>query len=190
MKKKHSVSFPVIVFVLLMSCSLQDEPANFTGYNENNYLHTELYAVDNAGLSHTKIKDVTKQSKYFRSKFKLWSDVIPVGPNFNITVYGTGNATHLGKVDLLIEEEVTIDENIRESSATVIVTSTNGDELHFSYHCNIDVSETPDFLFTGTCEITGGTGRFANAVGELEVKKIFNWYSQEGTVTFKGELSL
>jgi hypothetical protein len=72
----------------------------------------------------------------------------------------------------------------------MIFTAANGDELHAT---NVG-SNTPTgpgtIRFTGITTIVGGTGRFANATGELSVEGTADVASTETRMTFNGWIAL
>ena len=192
MKIFNPVSFLIIALISVSSCSIQDEQLNFAELNKEvilksgeNYLDRQMNVeADNNGT----LKSAKKHSVPFKSNFVLWSDEIPTGYEINIEVYGLGTATCMGKTSLIINQIIYTTLNPWKATASVIATSANGDELHFEYVCEMDLSQTPDFIFKGTCEVTGGTGKFKNAEGDLKYNGRFNWSALTGTATINGDI--
>lgn len=129
----------------------------------------------------------------FKSVFELWSDPAIPGPTINLTVNGLGNATHMGRTKLLVSETIITTTIPWTAHANVILTAANGDELHFNYDSFIDPSEMApggnfNLIVVGQCTITGGTGRFKDASGNLTYNGIFNAATSTGTATFNGDI--
>lgn len=80
---------------------------------------------------------------------------------------GSGQATHVGAVQLLSAHCVTQMQNGSTfiSRATMTLEAANGDRLTGEYSGFITRSDAGVFTFEGTYFITGGTGRFVNASG-------------------------
>lgn len=80
---------------------------------------------------------------------------------------GTGQATHLGAVQMLSAHCVTSMQNgstfISDSQMTL--EAANGDRIFGQYTGFITRSDAGVFTFEGTYFITGGTGRFVDASG-------------------------
>ncbi len=95
---------------------------------------------------------------------------------FTTITDASGTATHLGKIAFHCEHCVTA---TGDMSGSAVLTAANGDEVRATY---TGTSTPPGQIgepiyVISTMVIAGGTGRFANASGEAEVK---------ATVTFEG----
>ena len=171
MKKINFISLLFLVFVFIVGCTVNDIP---------------LDVNDDVTL-----KSGEKHSVPFKSTFELWSDGATSGPPIiNLIVYGSGNATHMGKTDLVVTETITTQEPPSPwlAEASVVATAANGDELHFDYTSVINPSDFPNLDVFGICIITGGTGRFDGASGTLTYKGEFNADTNIGIATFNGNI--
>jgi hypothetical protein len=116
-------------------------------------------------------------------------------PIISVHVTGNGEATHLGRT----ATETTDQEGnllTGATTATYHFTAANGDEVV----AELDFVALPTqtgFTFTGTWEITGGTGRFTNASGSgtIEGRADFTGptsgvgqFSMIGTISSPGSL--
>jgi hypothetical protein len=101
-----------------------------------------------------------------------WSGVtvsaVPIGPTLvSIVAEGSGQVSHLGQATMVSPH--TSDIATGETIGEQIFTAANGDML--TAHCEGTPVFAPDFsVVTGTlsCNITGGTGRFAGATGSYD----------------------
>lgn len=83
------------------------------------------------------------------------------GPNgVEISATGSGEATHLGKFTR--EESIVLNPATGAFTGTITFTAADGSTLE----CTLAGGFTGAGVASGTYEITGGTGRFANAEGE------------------------
>lgn len=134
----------------------------------------------------------------FKSTFTCGGEeIIPEEPDgfFHQLVYGSGNATHMGKTELLIADE-SIDMTDMENciaEADVVFTAANGDELWFHYSSAFDLTTgfvEPYIIYVrdaiGT--VYGGTGRFENATGTIVYEGDWNMTTGKGICTFTGEI--
>jgi len=88
-------------------------------------------------------------------------------------IAGTCQVSHLGRSSMRLLQHV--DLATGAATGTVTFTAANGDALTITQStASTDVGPATK-AFTGTATITGGTGRFANASGALEL---------DGTLTF------
>ncbi len=84
-----------------------------------------------------------------------------------LTYDGTGNATQLG---LFTAEAHIYPHGDGTYSGTVTFTAANGDQVFFS----VEAVFTSPTTTVGRATITGGTGRFLNATGEVRFAEVFS----------------
>jgi hypothetical protein len=160
MKKSNLFSVLIVSFIMTLSCSVPDSWEN----------------VNNDAF----LKSGKKHCVPFKSDFKITdSESSTVEDLMYQLVYGMGNATHMGKTELFVDEVITMNENlIWTAVADVVLTAANGDKLNFNYNSEFDVSG----IFSGTSDkiivvgegtITGGSGRFEDASGNITYNGIF-----------------
>lgn len=176
MKKLNFLFFISFAILLIAACSKFEADPEYLNLN------------DDVTLKSVKINPLP-----FKSVFKLWSDSATPGPTINLTVNGLGNATHMGNTTLLVNETISTTTIPWTAHANVILTAANGDELHFDYDSVIDPSGMApggnfDLIVVGLCTITGGTGRFEDASGNLIYNGIFNVATSTGKATFIGDI--
>ena len=87
-------------------------------------------------------------------------------------VSGTGVGRHTGRFQMTATNCLNPVTGIVTGGVATIV-SANGDELHMTYTGHVLPGVMPP-AFDLSYVITGGTGRFASATGELEVRVQFN----------------
>ncbi len=100
------------------------------------------------------------------------------GDLFQFTLLGTGNATHMGLVD--IEGRLCAFPPANIYFLTVTYTAANGDEITWQ---SVEVKINDEGVFAGgTFECIDGTGRFSEATGSIEVDEFLTVTEiQEGT---------
>jgi hypothetical protein len=87
----------------------------------------------------------------------------------SVTIAGTGNVSHLGRVTVSGSHDTVILASTGYTTSLVVngqatITAANGDQLSLTYSGSGTV--TPNGFDDGfTYQITGGTGRFAGATG-------------------------
>jgi hypothetical protein len=84
-------------------------------------------------------------------------------PIIEIFVYGSGQATHMGRVSIWQHHYVNVT-SMTFYDGEWVWTAANGDKLMGTYYGSL-VAAAEGFEIHGQFAITGGTGRFANAVG-------------------------
>jgi hypothetical protein len=101
------------------------------------------------------------------------------------SIRGEGNATHLGRYTLAMEETV----NFLNASAvgTLVLTAANGDTVSGTYTGHAQPG--PPVSITEETTITGGTGRFAGATGSLVIDRVFDPANRTATRSFGGSFS-
>lgn len=94
------------------------------------------------------------------------------GTSWSVTVHGTGNVTHLGKVTVDISYgEVNLSSNGDNlepgpPTGTGLITTPNGDKLFGTFRFLGSPTPKPGLLaIAGTFVITGGTGKYEGATG-------------------------
>jgi hypothetical protein len=107
-------------------------------------------------------------------------------PVLNESITGGGNATHLGRYTLAMEETV----NFLNGSATgtVVLTAANGDTVSARY-TGQGQPKPPLVSIREEATITGGTGRFATASGSFVIDRVFDPAQRTTTGSFKGSMS-
>jgi hypothetical protein len=97
------------------------------------------------------------------------SSCLPLTP-VRTYVEGSGVASHLGRVSMTSNHCPLLDGWNVDGHMTLV--AANGDELHMTYEVVSDPAgiPTPGTVITATGDyvIVGGTGRFANATGEVD----------------------
>ena len=90
---------------------------------------------------------------------------------FGGTTTGKGNSTHLGKVSLTATDCITPVENYYTFEGKLTLTAANGDKLTGDYSGSFTPTGTGSTykLDGAKFQITGGTGRFAQATGNAEL---------------------
>ena len=100
---------------------------------------------------------------------------------------GTCQLSHLGRVSLRTEAQINLATGIQVAQATL--TAANGDRLRVtSVGTGIPTGPTT-VRFTGTATLIGGTGRFANATGEMAVEGVANNVTGDARFSYDGWIS-
>jgi hypothetical protein len=124
-----------------------------------------------------------------RCELKAAAPPIVTPPLIHETDIGNCVLTGLGRTAFYGEQVINIVTRT-QNAPVMIFTAANGDELHAS---NVG-SNTPTgpgtIAFTGITTIAGGTGRFANATGQLEVQGTANLVTSEARMTLDGWIVL
>lgn len=171
MKKLALFILAPIFVITLMGFSNSLNPENGNLFSDNSFIESTIHPVP------------------FHTEIDYWGPAPGISEDGMVFIdaYGTGNATHMGLTDMVIHEVVYMDFMYEwHAEADVVLTSANGDELHFNYTSTIDASVLEELIIVGNCNITGGTGRFANASGSLTYNGTHNVFSSTGTVIFDG----
>ena len=126
------------------------------------------------------LKSGERQSFDIKGSFEISSNPVHPGPRNELLVSGKGNVSHMGKSKLLMQKIVTVDiyanPPVWDASATLSITAANGDELHLEYdNCDVNVSDSQNYVFKAECMVSGGTGKFKNASGKISYYEIFVW---------------
>ena len=96
--------------------------------------------------------------------FKARTDYTPSEPG-SLTFVGTGTGTHTGKFTAIASVTTYLD--LTGYSVSAVVTAANGDQINFSGNATFTSFSSTTATATGTGEITGGTGRFEGATGDV-----------------------
>jgi hypothetical protein len=97
---------------------------------------------------------------------------------------GTCQLSHLGQVRLRTEAELNFAIGVQTSEVTF--TAANGDRLHASSVGTGTPTGPTTVSFTGTATIIGGTGRFANATGEMAVEGTVDNATGDARISYDG----
>jgi hypothetical protein len=106
---------------------------------------------------------IAKDQVPFRADFNTVFESTLNFPIISVHVTGDGEATHLGRTAIETTDQMG---NVITGATTAIYhfTAANGDEVVAEFDF-VALPTPTGFTFTGTWEITGGTGRFTNASG-------------------------
>lgn len=110
---------------------------------------------------------------------------------FGGTTTGTGKGTHLGKLSFNAIDCITPMEDHFTFAGEFTIVAANGDKLAGNYGGSfIPINTGPVYrLSDATFEITGGTGRFAQATGSGELTGTENVTTGNGTFKADGTIS-
>jgi hypothetical protein len=110
---------------------------------------------------------------------------------FGGTTTGTGKSTHLGKVSLTAADCITPMENHFTFKGTFTLTAANGDKLTGDYSGSFVPKDAGPIysLSDPKFQITGGTGRFAQAGGSAELQGNQNIQTGKGKLEVDGTIS-
>jgi hypothetical protein len=114
--------------------------------------------------------------------------VVPLDPPVQLaTIVLTGNATPLGKYDLVITAIANPQAMMAEGTYEFV--AANGDTLTADF-IGIGVpTEIPGVILQlEKATITGGTGRFAGATGSFEVERLFDRNTEMAIGEFEGKI--
>ncbi len=121
----------------------------------------------------------------FRGSFDTVVELTLNFPMLNAHITGQGIATHLGLTTFeTTDQAVNVLNN--EGTATYYFTAANGDQIVVEFHFTAPPTPTGVAL-SDTWEITGGTGRFANASGSGTTE---GWATVTGPTTAVGHFSM
>ena len=95
---------------------------------------------------------------------------VPPPPTFSQTDTGICNIRHLGRTTLYGEQVINFAAGTQSGWRTL--TAANGDELHVQHSGTSGMIAPGVVRFQATMTIVGGTGRFANATGEMKAEGV------------------
>ncbi len=108
-----------------------------------------------------------------------------------VTVNGNGNATHLGRVIFSAEETIVFDEFYNGfADQDFIFTAANGDQLNIHANSNLYPISADPFILgeEGSGTVTGGSGRFEGASGNIVLKASVNIDTWTAQISLKGTI--
>lgn len=100
---------------------------------------------------------------------------------------GVCQLAHLGRVSVYDTQQINLATGTE--TAQVTFTAANGDELRLT---NVGANERTGpatIRFTGTITVVGGTGRFANATGQITAEGTADLVSGQGWITLDGSIA-
>ncbi len=108
-------------------------------------------------------------------------------PIQSVRSFGNGIATHMGKTSFEAFSTVNFTVQPAVINGTATLKAANGDELYTSFS---GTTATASGTATGNFvhNITGGTGRFADASGTLRATSVHSLSTQQGVLSFEGEI--
>lgn len=93
---------------------------------------------------------------------------LPLPPTFRQVDEGTCQLAHLGRATLHSDKTITFATGTQVTHL-LRLTAANGDEVHATGEGRNAPAAPGQIAFTATMTIVGGTGRFADATGELRI---------------------
>jgi hypothetical protein len=143
----------------------------------------------------SELKSAKVKAVPFKSIFSTW--LVSEGPifdesvqiGFSVVVEGEGNATHMGKSHVRVSQEWYPVGYPIEGKAEITFTAANGDEMTADFKGFMYPNEIFSYMdIEGECTITGGTGRFADAEGTLNLVAFFDKPNNSGESIWTGEI--
>ncbi len=191
---KETTTYYLLIVLLLMfaACEQSYEEYN-TSINENEWLDN---SAGNSLLQHNTNSNNENKSLSIKGTFEITSAPKPYpGIEINLAIKGTGTISHLGKTVLTMQKTVLVDQwanpPIWDANASFIIRSSRGDELHGHYETSeVDLSQTPIFIFKAKSTIDGGTGKFEHANGTISFTETVNWDTGVGKLQLLGEIQM
>ena len=125
----------------------------------------------------------------FKGRLEGDVTITPLVPPFvSVLVDATGNATQLGQFTLAIPHIVNRAD--RTAIGSYHFTAANGDTLSADFTGVAMPTATPGVLaIVETATISGGTGRFAGAIGSFTAERLFDTIAGTTTGSFEGTIS-
>jgi hypothetical protein len=129
----------------------------------------------------------------FKATIAISESIQPIGsgPCFLVgDISGTGVATHLGKLTLVSRDCINPISETAFSffSNQLVLTVANGDQI-FAAYCGTFTIEGTVGVITGGYQITGGTGRYAEATGAGTVQGTEDLNTGKGAIQLVGTIS-
>lgn len=97
---------------------------------------------------------------------------------------GVCHLSHLGRTELHASRVVNLATGTQV--AEISFTAANGDVLRATAFGTSDPPGPTSFSFTGTTTIVSGTGRFANATGELQAQGVVSLATANASIAYEG----
>jgi hypothetical protein len=113
---------------------------------------------------------LTKVPVPFKVSIQGYNTVIPNAPYTGSTVFEiSGNGTHIGKYSAYGSNDYAVTGLTTGVGYNGVLNmiSANGDEMHFTYTASWIINSEGLYEYTFNLEVTGGTGRFDGATGEI-----------------------
>ena len=104
----------------------------------------------------------------------------PLPASFRQVDEGTCQLTHLGRATLYSDKTITFATGTQVTHL-LRLTAANGDELHATGTGRNAPAAPGQVAFTATMTIAGGTGRFADATGELRIEGVATLAARSST---------
>ena len=178
------ISVGVVGVALFVGCSQPHSPTSPTS------LSSASPSIASSDANATDAGPHSKDQKVpFKGRLEGAATISPLTPPFlSVSIEGTGNATHLGR--LTVEIPHVVNTTNRTSTGTYEFTAANRDTLTARFTGQASLTTTPGVLsIVETATITGGTGRFAGATGSFTVQRLFNQVTGLTTGSFDGAIS-
>lgn len=105
----------------------------------------------------------------------------PLPPSYRQVDEGTCQLTHLGRAALYSDKTITFATGTQVTHA-LRLTAANGDEVHATGAGRNAPAGPGQIGFTATMTIAGGTGRFADATGELRIEGVASLATRSSTL--------
>jgi hypothetical protein len=109
-------------------------------------------------------------------------------PDLTVTIQGTGNATHLGRLTT-DQSHCATPTSVAFTDGLFTFTAANGDQLRGTYSGDFVPLDPPLFSIDGQFTFTGGTGRFADATGGGDASGLQDLATGDATVDLVGTIS-
>lgn len=132
------------------------------------------------------------KARPFHGAYSVSSTTITQGPPTQLLVAGTGTSTHLGWSRVVANTTILTTTTPAEYVGDITFTAANGDQFFATFTGTSINNGDGTVTLVRTYDITGGTGRFGNADGELfgysyDIPE--NELPNVGTIIFEGEIS-
>ena len=133
--------------------------------------------------------DASETEKPFRGSIQAVETSVVRFPTAFVDASGFGNATHLGRFTVTYELEINLLTGAGSGSAHFM--AANGNSLFAEVTGQFSPTENPDVgSIVETYTITGGTGRFAGAIGSFTVDRLANTVTGVTSGSFDGTIVL
>ena len=172
MKKLISLSF-IIASCYLLSCQKEI---------------IEDKAMDNPNLIASNAK--VAKALPFKGTYTTVSEILQPAPFLHTRITGTGQASHLGKgsfVALSALDLTTAPPFLLGGTATF--TAANGDEFYTTFTGTATPNGQGALNISMSHTITGGTGRFENAIGSIDGHTVAVPGHTEASIDYEGTIN-
>ena len=124
----------------------------------------------------------------FKGSLAMVQTGVVQGGTLIVNGSGVGNATKLGRFSMTYQEQVDLSTGIGRGTYNFV--AANGDSLTARFIGTATPTPDPNILIIDeNVTITGGTGRFANAIGTFTVRRVLNLTTGISTGSFNGAIS-